>query len=79
MRFDGNKRFDVIVNSMVINSVPSPQTRGAMLTKMYSQLNPSGYLFLMLPLLCLNNSKYLTKSIFVDMLVKGLGFDEILR
>ena len=79
MLFPPEEEFDVIVNSMVINSVPSPVTRGAMLQKMYSQLEEGGYLFLMLPLLCINNSKHLTKSMFVEMVTRGVGFQEVLR
>jgi len=78
MQFPEDQHFDVIVNSMVINSVPSALLRGQMLLKMFRQLNLGGVLFLMLPLLCLNSSKYLTKEGFVRMLL-DVGFEEVLR
>lgn len=70
--------FDVIINSMVINSVPDAGDRAEMLLKTMRHLNYKGYVFLMLPLLCLNNSKFLTKSKFEDML-RGIGFDVVLK
>lgn len=52
-------RYDVIVSSMVINSVPEPERRGLMLKRMSALLVPSGHLFLMLPLSCLVNSPHI--------------------
>jgi 25S rRNA (adenine2142-N1)-methyltransferase len=66
--------YDAIVCSMVINCVPTPEERGTMLRRLHAQLVPGGHCFLMLPLLCLNNSKFTTKKIFVQML-KALGFE----
>jgi len=45
-----------------------------MLSLLHAQLLPGGHCFLMLPLLCLNNSKFITKKIFENML-KQVGFD----
>ena len=66
--------YDAIVCSMVINCVPTPEERGTMLKLLHAQLVPGGHCFLMLPLLCLNNSKFITKKIFVQML-RALGFE----
>lgn len=67
--------FDVLVNSMVINCVTTPEQRGRMLTLCYNQLRPGGVLFLTLPKLCLLQSKYMTRSYFEQLLTKGVGFE----
>ncbi len=46
-------RYDVIVVSMVINCVPTPQDRGRMLVMLKQMLEPGGLLFLTLPVSCL--------------------------
>ena len=67
--------YDVLVNSMVINCVTTPEQRGRMLTLCYNQLRPGGVLFLTLPKLCLVQSKYMTRSYFEQLLTKGVGFE----
>ena len=67
--------YDVLVNSMVINCVTTPEQRGRMLTLCYNQLRPGGVLFLTLPKLCLLQSKYMTRSYFEQLLTKGVGFE----
>jgi hypothetical protein len=67
--------YDVLVNSMVINCVTTPEQRGRMLTLCYSQLRPGGVCFLTLPKLCLIQSKYMTRSYFEEILSKGVGFE----
>ncbi|CAM9262266.1 unnamed protein product [Sphacelaria rigidula] len=52
--------FDVLSSSMVINCVPTARRRGEMLMGYREHLRPGGHLFLMLPLLCLTNSKHTT-------------------
>ena len=44
-----------------------------MLKLYYEHLRPSGHLFLMVPLLCLRNSKFMTYNRFVEIL-KAVGF-----
>mmetsp|Transcript_29268 Transcript_29268/g.47434 ORF Transcript_29268/g.47434 Transcript_29268/m.47434 type:complete len:359 (+) Transcript_29268:115-1191(+) len=67
--------YDVLVNSMVINCVTTPEQRGRMLTLCYNQLRPGGVCFLTLPKLCLIQSKYMTRSYFEQLLTKGVGFE----
>lgn len=67
--------YDVLVNSMVINCVTTPEQRGRMLTLCYNQLRPGGVCFLTLPKLCLIQSKYITRSYFEEILTKGVGFE----
>ncbi|KAJ0403842.1 hypothetical protein ATCC90586_000508 [Pythium insidiosum] len=54
--------YDVLVSSMVINCVPDAPSRGKMLQLSFQHLRPGGLFFLMLPLLCLRNSMYMTYS-----------------
>ncbi|CAK4758436.1 unnamed protein product [Aphanomyces euteiches] len=84
---DLSKRFDVVVSSMVINCVPTPEKRGKvyiqwldltcysgeMLERTWIHLNPSGHFFLMLPLLCLTNSNYMTVDHF-EAIIQSVGF-----
>ncbi|TMW62390.1 hypothetical protein Poli38472_009883 [Pythium oligandrum] len=65
--------YQVIVSSMVINCVPDAPSRGRMLQLYYEHLQPSGLLFLMLPLLCLRNSKFMTIKRFREIL-EAVGF-----
>jgi len=67
--------YDVLVNSMVINCVTNPERRGRMLHMCYQQLLPGGVLFLILPKLCLKQSKFMTTKYFNDILTDGLGFE----
>lgn len=67
--------YDVLVNSMVINCVTTPEQRGKMLALCYHQLRPGGVLFLTLPKLCLIQSKYMHKGYFEEILTKAVGFD----
>lgn len=59
---------------MVINCVPDAQQRGLMLRHYRSHLRPNGLVFLMLPLLCLSDSKYMTYDRFVAIL-QTVGFN----
>lgn len=65
--------FQVLVSSMVLNCVPDAESRGRMLKLMYAHLQPGGHAFLMIPLLCLRNSKFMTYSRFVAIL-QAVGF-----
>ena len=67
--------YDVLVNSMVINCVTTPEQRGRMLTLLYTHLRPGGICFLTLPKLCLIQSKFMTRSHFEQILTKGVGFE----
>merc|ERR1712194_505355 len=67
--------YDVIVNSMVINCLTTPAQRGKMLSLCYQHLRPGGICFLVLPKLCLIQSKFMSRSYFEEILTKGVGFE----
>jgi hypothetical protein len=71
---DQHQPYDVLVNSMVINCVTTPEQRGKMLALCYHQLRPGGVLFLTLPKLCLIQSKYMNRGYFEEILTKAVGF-----
>ena len=54
------QHFHVLVNSMVINSVPDPAQRGCMLRRCHDHLRPGGLLFLILPKRCVRASPFVT-------------------
>eukprot|EP01138_Halocafeteria_seosinensis_P006669 gb/GECG01006817.1/.p1 GENE.gb/GECG01006817.1/~~gb/GECG01006817.1/.p1 ORF type:complete len:369 (+),score=44.88 gb/GECG01006817.1/:1-1107(+) len=66
LRYGGE--YDVIVNSMVINSVFEPSSRGEMLKKCYTLLRPGGRLFLMLPRRCIEKSPVYSTHDFLQCL-----------
>ena len=67
------QEFQVVVSSMVLNCVPDPVSRGKMLRMYRDHLKPKGLLFLMIPLLCLRNSNFMTYEHFCNIL-KAVGF-----
>lgn len=69
-----NDPFDVVVCSMVLNCVATPEDRGRMLQKIFSCLRPNGILFLTVPKTCLNLSPYINNQDFEDIL-RAVGFD----
>lgn len=70
-----SERFQVIGLSLVLNFVTDPISRGNMLLQTRSHLLPNGFLYIVLPKPCIENSRYLTHSAFVDTLMKEtLGF-----
>lgn len=66
--------FDVIVCSMVLNCVTTPEKRGIMLSLLYKQLRPGGFCFFTIPRLCLNQSKFMNRKLFHELLIDGIGF-----
>jgi 25S rRNA (adenine2142-N1)-methyltransferase len=60
--------FNVVCLSLVINFVPDAALRGLMLLRTREFLSDSGLLYVVLPLPCLNNSRYLTHELFVEIL-----------
>ncbi|PWN93442.1 hypothetical protein FA10DRAFT_264093 [Acaromyces ingoldii] len=52
-------RFDVVAQSLVVNFVGDLKERGRMLIHAHDYLKPDGYLYLVLPLACVTNSRYL--------------------
>ena len=70
------KRYDVIVCSMVLNCVTTPEDRGEMLTRIYDFLRPGGIAFLTIPKLCLTQSPFVNRETFVKLLgATGVGFE----
>lgn len=75
---DGEK-FDLISLSLVLNFFPSPQARYEMLkrTKLFlrqkSESERLPMLFVVLPLPCVANSRYLTRERFLDIMA-SLGY-----
>jgi 25S rRNA (adenine2142-N1)-methyltransferase len=67
--------YDVVVNSMVINCVTTPDGRGRMLSLCFQHLRPGGVFFLTLPKLCLLQSKFMSRSYFEEILTRGVGFE----
>ena len=73
---DPAERYDVVVCSMVINCVPTPEQRGTMLARLFHQLRPGGLLFLTLPKLCLTQSPFTSPQHFMNLLTHdGVGFE----
>ncbi|XP_068708960.1 uncharacterized protein [Montipora foliosa] len=68
------KEYDVIVLSLVVNFEADIRKRGEMLRKCQELIVHEGYLFIVLPLACLENSRYLNEDQFVSML-GSLGFE----
>ena len=67
--------FDVVVCAMVLNFVPTCVQRGEMLLRIYEQLKSSnGYLFLVLPIRCVNKSKYMDRVLLLKMM-DAIGFE----
>lgn len=71
---DPNFRYDAIVCSMVLNCLTTPEERGTMLGLLRNHLRPGGILFITIPLLCLTQSMYITKRLFLNLLLE-MGFD----
>ncbi|WRT68915.1 uncharacterized protein IL334_005897 [Kwoniella shivajii] len=67
--------FDIVSCSLVLNFVSSAPERGKMLSLIHDQLKPTpqSLLFLVLPLPCLVNSRYLSIDSFKD-LMRIVGF-----
>jgi 25S rRNA (adenine2142-N1)-methyltransferase len=71
-------RYDVVVCSMVLNSVTNATDRGKMLALLYHHLRPGGLCFFTIPKFCLTKSAFLTPHLFSTLLGKsGVGFDVI--
>ncbi|KAI6151031.1 nucleolus protein [Pisolithus tinctorius] len=69
-------KWDILSLSLVINFVPEPRDRGRMLCLAHTFLRESGLLFLVLPLPCVENSRYLTFE-HLSSLMTTIGFCEV--
>lgn len=64
-------KFDLISCSLVLNFVPTPLQRGQMCDRFsyFLRNRPNAaYLFVVLPLPCINNSRYMDKSYFLQLM-----------
>lgn len=71
-------QFDLVSCSLVLNFVPTPRERGDMVHRFGQFLKPDKltYLFIVLPLPCINNSRYMTLDYFTEMM-NSLGFRSV--
>lgn len=60
----GERTFDIIVLSLVINFDGDKARRGEMLRLCGAALNPNGLAFIVLPLACIDNARYLDEELF---------------
>ncbi|KAI3632141.1 hypothetical protein MIR68_009977 [Amoeboaphelidium protococcarum] len=70
---DINEHFDILCLSLVLNFVPDHAQRGEMLRKAVLHLKAGGYLFIVLPRPCVDNSRYFDKDL-LHQLLESLGF-----
>ncbi|CAH7667623.1 putative methyltransferase-domain-containing protein [Phakopsora pachyrhizi] len=66
-------KFDVVALSLVLNFVGDLRKRGEMIRHVHKYLKPFGILYIVLPLACLKNSRYLDNARFINIL-NSLGF-----
>lgn len=66
-------QYDVVVLSLVINFEGDATRRGDMLKLCTKIVRKHGYLFIVLPLPCVQNSRFLDKELFASM-AESLGF-----
>ncbi|KAH9446797.1 hypothetical protein MJO29_016432 [Puccinia striiformis f. sp. tritici] len=71
-----DQKFDVVCLSLVLNFIGDLKKRGEMIKRARKFLKPTGKLFIVLPLACLNNSRYLDFERF-KMILNHLGFKTI--
>ncbi|KAJ2502939.1 25S rRNA (adenine2142-N1)-methyltransferase [Coemansia sp. RSA 1972] len=68
--------FDIVCLSLVVNFIGDPVKRGDMLRQAVQLLVPNGHLFLVLPLSCLINSRYLNDEHLLAIM-SHLGFTQL--
>ncbi|EJD02126.1 uncharacterized protein FOMMEDRAFT_109308 [Fomitiporia mediterranea MF3/22] len=73
---ENTEAWDAISLSLVVNFVPEPRDRGRMLDLAYNMLREDGFLFLVLPLPCVSNSRYLTSE-HLAHLMEYIGFTKV--
>ncbi|EPQ29754.1 uncharacterized protein PFL1_02973 [Pseudozyma flocculosa PF-1] len=72
------EKFEMVALSLVINFVGDLKKRGEMLLHAHHYLRPGGYLYLVLPLPCLTNSRYLTHD-HLRSIVSSAGYDVVVQ
>ncbi|GAV47239.1 hypothetical protein ZYGR_0H00800 [Zygosaccharomyces rouxii] len=73
---DEGEKFDFVSCSLVLNFVPTPIQRGQMCMRFEHFLRENGYLFVVLPLPCINHSRYMSKNHFTQ-LMEFLGYSMV--
>ncbi|SHO80128.1 Similar to S.cerevisiae protein BMT2 (Nucleolar S-adenosylmethionine-dependent rRNA methyltransferase) [Malassezia sympodialis ATCC 42132] len=73
---DDAHKFDVVGLSLVLNFVGDLHRRGAMLVHAHQYLRPGGYVYVVLPLACVANSRYMSHQHFRS-LVRSVGYDVV--
>ncbi len=68
--------YDVVVASMVINYVPSPQKRAEMLARLNAHLTSNGVLFLVLPTRCIT-SKFIGGLALFNKVLRSVGLVDV--
>ncbi|XBW37934.1 hypothetical protein QEN19_003514 [Hanseniaspora menglaensis] len=72
---DASEQFGLISCSLVVNFVPDEYKRGEMLRRLKQFCLPDGLVFLVLPLSCVENSRFMTSEILVNKIMhQGLNF-----
>ena len=72
--------FDMICLSLVLNFIPEHTTRGSMLRRLALFLRdriperPGPWVYIVLPLPCIENSRYMTESRMNEEIMGGLGY-----
>lgn len=69
-------KFSLISCSLVLNFVPNAISRGEMLKRFSKFILPNGYIFIVLPLSCVSNSRYCDKEHFTKIM-NSLGYKSI--
>ena len=70
------RRFDVLVQSMVINNVDPARKRGEMLLRCAAHLKPGGFMLITLPRLCIEKSSFVSRKRWLAM-IRGSGFEMV--
>lgn len=70
------EKFDVIGLSLVLNFVGDLRQRSEMIKHAHQYLKPFGFLYIVLPLACVENSRYLDSNRFKSIL-NSLGFESL--
>jgi 25S rRNA (adenine2142-N1)-methyltransferase len=65
---DMTEKFDVVCLSLVLNFEPDAQKRGQMLLKSKLCVKDNGLVFIVLPLPCVDNSRYFTKDRLIEIM-----------
>ena len=79
LKLDSSKtKYDIVVLSLVINFEGNPNRRGDMLTFCTKIISRNGYLFVVLPLPCIENSRFFSEELFIAM-SGSLGFDMVAK